>query len=121
LIHWGDEIDMKTASVRLWSTFFSTLAICCSSLPAMALPLQEGMYRIGPRYIQIAASGDRLCYQGLSARASTTASISPHTLPDFYVVNFNSTDGKEPIVLHQPTIRNLLFGTLHNLASWEAD
>ncbi|MBD1824375.1 hypothetical protein H6F51_18045 [Cyanobacteria bacterium FACHB-DQ100] len=112
---------MKTASVKLWSAFFSTLALCCSSIPAMALPLQEGMYRIGSKYIQISANGDRLCYQGLSARGSTTASIGTYTLPDFYVVNFKTADSKETLVLHQPTIGNLLFGTLHNLASWEAD
>jgi hypothetical protein len=112
---------MKTASVRTWSTVFSTLAICCFSIPAMALPLQEGRYRIGSKYIQIAARGNRLCYQGLSARGNTTSSITPHTSPDFYVVNFKTADSKETLVLHQPTIGNLLYGTLHNLASWAAD
>jgi hypothetical protein len=117
----GNKIDLKNSFVQLGSMFFSTLTILCSTIPAMALPLQEGVYRIGSKYIQIAASGDRVCYQGFSARGSITASISPHTLPDFFVVNFKTADTKEPLVLHQPTIGNLLYGTLHNLDSWEAD
>jgi len=119
--HLGNTIDLKTSFVRLGGTLCSTLTILCSTVPAIALPLQEGMYRIGSRYIQIAASGDRVCYQGFSATASTTASISPHTLPDFFVVNFKTADTKETLVLHQPTLGNLLYGTLHNLNSWEVD
>lgn len=100
----------------------STIIFLAPALPIMALPLQEGMYRIGSKYIQIAAKGDRVCYEGMSARGGLTSSVAPHpTLPDFFLVNFLTQEGKEPLVLHQPSVGQLLYGTVHQLSNWDAD
>jgi hypothetical protein len=89
--------------------------------PALALPLQDGNYRIGSKYIQIASKGDRVCYAGKTATRGTTASVAPHSLPDFSVVNFKTEGTQETLVLHQPTMGHLLYGTVHMLRDWEAD
>jgi hypothetical protein len=109
---------MKINAARIWGTVaFSILA----TAPAMALPLQVGNYRIGSKYIQIASKGDRVCYQGKTATRAVTASVAPHSLSDFYVVNFKTDGTQETLVLHQPAIGHLLFGTVHTLNDWEAD
>jgi hypothetical protein len=108
----------KINAARIWGTVaFSILA----TAPAMALPLQVGNYRIGSKYIQIASKGDRVCYQGKSATRAVTASVAPHSLSDFYVVNFKMDGTQETFVLHQPAIGHLLYGRVHMLRDWEAD
>jgi len=44
---------------------------------ANALPLQPGVYSSGSKYIQIASQGDRWCFQGFTARATSIASLIP--------------------------------------------
>jgi len=100
----------------------STAISLVLALPVSALPLQEGVYRIGSKYIHLGSKGDRVCYEGFSARGSMTASVAPHpTLPDFFVVNLPLQAEQEPSVLHQPSIGHLLYGTVHRLTDWEAD
>jgi hypothetical protein len=100
----------------------TTFSIILSTNSAMALPLQVGDYRgAGSKYIQIGSKGDRICYQGKTATRGTTASVAPHSLPDFFVVNFKQDGTQETLVLHQPAIGHLLYGTVHMLRDWEAD
>lgn len=81
------------------------------------LPLQVGMYRVGSRYIQIAAQGDRLCYQGSTVNGSTTASLRPMSaMPGFYQIH-----GWDDIFLKQETTDTILFGTKHQLGPYPAD
>jgi hypothetical protein len=108
-------------SIRTWSTIAVSFSILLATNPAVALPLQDGNYRIGSKYIQIASKGDRICYQGKTATRGTTASVAPYSLPDFSVVNFKTVGSEETLVLHQPSIGHLLYGTVHMLTDWEAD
>jgi hypothetical protein len=113
---------MKINAARIWGTVaFFILANIFATTPALALPLQVGNYRIGSKYIQIASKGDRVCYQGKSATRAVTASVAPHSLPDFSVVNFKTDSTQETLLLHQPAIGHLLYGTVHMLTDWEAD
>ena len=83
---------------------------------AHGLPLQVGVYRTGSNYIQI-AEGERLCYQGFSARGSIVASIAADPQHEgFYQVN-----GLNDIVLYQPNIETLFAGSVHQLNSYTAD
>jgi hypothetical protein len=113
---------MKINPVKIWGTVPAIAFILLTTTPVMALPLQDGNYRIGSKYIQIGSKGDRICYQGKTATRRITASVAPHnSLPDFSVVNFQTVDAKTTLVLHQPSIGHLLYGAVHNLTDWEAD
>jgi hypothetical protein len=106
--------------LSLLSAVAATFSLLAAT-PAMALPLQDGNYRIGSKYIQIASKGERICYQGKTATRAVTASVNPHSLPDFSVVNFKTDGTQETLVLHQPAIGHLLYGSVHRLTDWEAD
>jgi hypothetical protein len=112
---------MKINTVKTWGIVPSITFILLTTSSAMALPLQDGSYRIGSKYIQLASKGDRICYQGKTATRGTTASVAPHSTPDFFVVNFKTAGSKETLLLHQPSLGHLLYGTAHNLADWEVD
>lgn len=85
---------------------------------ASALPLQTGLYRSGgSNYIQIAVQGERLCYHGMSSRGSTIASITADPQrPDFYQI-----EGLTEVVLHQPGVETLLYGSPHQLTQYSPD
>jgi hypothetical protein len=92
--------------------------------PAIALPIQQGLYTgPGSQSIQVAAKGDRICYQGVSRNGALTATLSPHPkVADFYVVEgLKIQPDGELFVVHQPTIDTLLTGTLHNLTARPSD
>jgi hypothetical protein len=57
----------------------------------------------------------------LVQKITLTGVVAPHSLPDFYVVNFKMDGTQETLMLHQPAIGHLLFGTVHMLTDWEAD
>lgn len=107
-------MKLKARSITTIGTILFSLGF---SLPAVALPLQVGVYRVGSRYIQIAQKGNRLCFRGFSARGATTASITPDSEhPDFYLIN-----GLNDTVLHQKDLKTLFFGEMNNLELYEVN
>lgn len=105
--------NMKLRTIAIATTLLS-LGL---ALPAAALPLQVGVYRVGSRYIQIAQKGRRMCFRGFSVNGATTASIASDTKnPGFYLIN-----GYKDTVMHQQDRNILLFGEMNNLISYEAD
>jgi hypothetical protein len=87
------------------------------SQTSSGLPLQIGIYRQSSSYIQIANQGDRLCYRGFSVAGATTASLIPDpNQPDSYRIS-----GRTDTVLRQETNHSILFGSIHQLNSIEAD
>jgi hypothetical protein len=104
---------MKLRTIAIATTLLS-LGL---ALPAAALPLQAGVYRVGSRYIQIAQKGRRMCFRGFSTNGVTTASIAPDTKnPGFYRIN-----GYKDTVVRQQDPNILLIGELNNLSPYEAD
>ena len=97
------------------------MTVCLASFAggkaASAFPLQEGVYRVGSRYIQIAQQNERICFRGFSMRGATIASVEPHPdRPDFYIIN-----GRDDTVLTQQDIDTLLIGPINRLDKYPAD
>jgi hypothetical protein len=67
------------------SCILTILTLVSISASANGIPLQQGFYNSGSRYIEIATDGERFCYQGISNHGVTTASLYPDgTVPDRY-------------------------------------
>lgn len=98
----------------------SVIAVCLASFSggkAAAFPLQQGVYRVGSRYIQIAQQNERICFRGFSMRGATIASVEPHPdRPDFYMIN-----GMDDTVLTQQDVETLLIGPINRLIKYPAD
>ncbi|MBW4681366.1 MAG: hypothetical protein KME19_14800 [Microcoleus vaginatus WJT46-NPBG5] len=97
------------------------MALCLASFSrgkaASAFPLQDGVYRVGSRYIQIAQQNERICFRGFSMRGATIASVEPDPeRPDFYIIN-----GLDNTVLTQQDIDTLLIGPINRLLKYPAD
>jgi Tfp pilus assembly protein FimT len=94
-------------------TIALAVAIAGTTTPAIALPLQTGIYTYGSSSVRIAARDGRVCYQGLSRNGSLTASLTNNSdYVDFY--NVNGVD----LVVHQANLETLLVGDLHNLIAY---
>ncbi len=97
----------------------TTSAIALSLSPmarAQATPLKPGLYRWGSNYIQLAQRGDRWCFQGFTARATTIASLSRNgKAPHRYQVH-----GMGAIV-QQERPDQLAYGTADNLLPYAAE
>jgi hypothetical protein len=107
-------MKLKAKSINAIGTILFSLGF---SMPAFALPLQVGVYRVGSRYIQIAQQGNRLCFRGFSINGVTTASISPDSEHSgFYLIN-----GLDDTVVHQKDLKTLFIGQINNLEPYEAD
>ena len=96
------------------------IAACLASFSggkAAAFPLQQGVYRVGSQYIQIAQQNERICFRGFSMRGVTIASVEPHPeRPDFYIIN-----GLDDTVLTQQDMDTLLIGPINRLRKYPAD
>lgn len=87
------------------------------STSAHAIPLQTGAYSWGSNYIQIARKGDRFCYQGFTARATSISSLAPDPQqPDLYKLA-----GMKNAVLRQDTPDRISYGSKENLLPYAAD
>ncbi|NJO41113.1 MAG: hypothetical protein HC769_33550 [Cyanobacteria bacterium CRU_2_1] len=102
---------MKTGVFQILTMLISmTIAT-----PAIALPLQQGVYSASSNFIYIAMSGDRICYFGASRHGSLTASVNPDpSNSDLYLVNGTS------LVLYQEDTKTLLAGDISNLRPFSA-
>lgn len=84
---------------------------------AQAVPLQAGAYSWGSRYIQIARKGDRWCFQGFSARATSIASLSPDAKrPGLYRLH-----GPVEALVRQDNAKQLSYGSPNNLMPYASD
>lgn len=84
---------------------------------AQAMPLQPGAYSWGSKYIQIAQKGDRWCYQGFVARATSIASITP----DPEHSGLYQLTGMKNAVLRQDKLDQISYGSQENLLPYKAD
>lgn len=88
-----------------------------SAVTAKALPLQPGLYSMGSKYIQIARNGDRWCFQGFSARATSISSLSPDPKnPSLYRLH-----GTADAVVRQERPDQLAYGSTENLLPYSVN
>lgn len=93
------------------------LAWNLATTTATAMPLKPGLYRWASKYIQIAQKGDRLCYQGSTARASLTASLQRDSQnPEIYRLH-----GAKDLVVKQNQADQILYGSRDNLLPYTAE
>lgn len=84
---------------------------------AEAMPLQPGAYSSGSRYIQLARRGDRWCFQGFSARATSISSLSPDPqMPAAYRLA-----GTQNSVVRQDRVGQVSYGSADNLLPYQAN
>jgi hypothetical protein len=109
-------MQLRQALVVLTTTTM-TILLHEAAFSSQSLPIQVGSYTLGSKYIQIAKSGNRICFQGSSVHGQTTASITPDPKHrGFYLIH-----GWEDARLYQQEQKTLFFGELNSLMGYQTD
>lgn len=95
----------QVSAIALFTTLVSLFPTA-----ATAFPVQAGFYQNRDRIFQIAARGDRVCYQGFSGNRLITASVSRDRDHDGF---YTAHDTRE--YFYQQDLETMLAGSLHDL------